>query len=79
MTSFVLEHGRQCMLCYINCSMTLQTEILSTLTSDFLRQMINPKSYNSVLYLFQVAITNDRHVLYLSLDPLPDNCSVENL
>ena len=34
----------------INFSMTLQTEILSTVTSEFLKLMIVLKSFNSVLY-----------------------------
>ena len=45
------EHGRQCMPCSINFSVTLQTEILFTVTSDFLKQMIILKSFNSVLTL----------------------------
>ena len=39
------------MPCSINFSVTLQTEILSTVTSDFLKQMIILKSFNSVLTL----------------------------
>ena len=38
------------MPCFINISLTLQTEILPTVTSDFLKQMIVLKSFNSVLY-----------------------------
>ena len=37
------------MPCSINILMTLQTEILSAVTSDFLKQMIIFKSFNSVL------------------------------
>ena len=53
MTSLVQvkECGRQCMPCSINFPVTLQTEIISTVTSDFLKQMIIRKSFNSVLYL----------------------------
>ena len=40
MTSLVKEHGRLCMPCAAKFSMTLQTKILSTVTSDFLEQMI---------------------------------------
>ena len=50
----MLEHGRQCLPCYTNFSMTLQTEILSTTkTLDFLKQITtlkSLKSFNSVLY-----------------------------
>ena len=52
MTSFVLEHGRHLMSCSISFSMTLQTEILSTETSDFFKQMIILKSFTSVLTVF---------------------------
>ena len=41
------------MPCSINFSATLQTEILSTVTSDFLKQMIILKSFNSVFFVFQ--------------------------
>ena len=37
------------MPCSINFSMTLQTEILSTIFSDFLKQMIILESFNSML------------------------------
>ena len=40
------------MPCFINFSVTLQTEVLSTVTSDFLKQMIILKSFNSVLSRF---------------------------
>ena len=36
------------MPCSINFSMTLQTEVLSTVTSDFLKQKISIKSHNSM-------------------------------
>ena len=49
MTSLVSEHGRKAPLF----SMALQTEILSILTSDFLKQMIILKSFNSVLKMFE--------------------------
>ena len=39
----------QNMPCSISFSMTLQTEIFSTITSDFLKQMIILKSFISVL------------------------------
>ena len=38
MTSFVQEHGRQCMSCSIKFSVTLQNEILSTVISDYFFQ-----------------------------------------
>ena len=38
--SFVQEHGRQCMPCSVKFSMTLQTEIRTIETSDFLKQII---------------------------------------
>ena len=44
------------MLCSIKFSETLQTEILSTETSDYLKQMIILKSCNSVFYLFGVLL-----------------------
>ena len=37
--------------------MTLQTENLSTETSDFLQQMIILKSFNSVFYAFDTSTT----------------------
>ena len=40
MTSFVQEHGRQYMPCSAKFPMTLQTEILSTETSHFLKQIV---------------------------------------
>ena len=46
--SLVKERGRQCFPCSINFSIALQTEILSTVTSDFLKQMIIRKSFNSL-------------------------------
>ena len=49
MTPLVYEHGRQCMPSSAKFSMPLQTEILSTETSDFLKQRIIIKSFNSVL------------------------------
>ena len=48
--SLVQELSRQCMPCSAKTSMTLQTEVLSTETSDFLKQMIILKSFNSVLF-----------------------------
>ena len=47
------------MPCSINFSLTLQTEILSTITSDFVKQMIILKSFNSVFCVNQV-----RQLLY---------------
>ena len=40
MTSLVQEHGKQCMPYSANFPVTLQTEVLSTETSDFLKQII---------------------------------------
>ena len=37
------------MPCSINVSLTLQTEIFSTVTLDFLKQILFLKSFNSVL------------------------------
>ena len=51
MTSLVKQHGRQCMSCSVNFSVSLQTEILSTVTSDFLKQMIILKEFNSLLLI----------------------------
>ena len=39
------EHGSQCMPCSAKFSMTLQTKILSTETSDFPKQMIIENSF----------------------------------
>ena len=47
--SLVQEHARQCMPWSAKFSMTLQTKILSSQTSDFLEQIIFLKSFNSVL------------------------------
>ena len=47
MTTMVYEHGRQCMPCFINFSMKLQTKILSIEPSDFLKQIIT-LSFNCV-------------------------------
>ena len=41
MMSLVQERGRQCMFCPMKFSVTLQTEILSTETSDFLKQFFS--------------------------------------
>ena len=46
--SLVNANGRQCIPCSINFSMTSQTEILLTVTLDFLKQMIIIKAMNSV-------------------------------
>ena len=56
MMSLVQEHIRQCMPCSINISMTLQTEILSIVTSDYLKQMhmIILKTFNSMFCIFEV-------------------------
>ena len=51
MMSLVYEHGKQCMPFFAKFSMILQTEILSTESSDFLKQIIFLKSFNSVSYL----------------------------
>ena len=57
MMSFVQEQDRQCMPCSINFPLTF--EILSTVTSDFLKQIIILQRFNSVfhLYLHFLAIT----------------------
>ena len=44
----VIEHGKQCMPCSTNFSMTEQIEILSTDTSDFLKHIIVLSFFNSV-------------------------------
>ena len=49
MMSFVQEHGRQCMPCSTNFSVTLETVFVfffPTETSDFLKQIIFLKSFN---------------------------------
>ena len=46
MTSLVQEHGRQCMPCFIDFSVMLQTEILLTETSEFLNAL-NTIQYNT--------------------------------
>ena len=51
MASFVYEHGRQGMPSSINFSMTLKTETLSTEFSNFLKQIIFIKSFNSVFHM----------------------------
>ena len=48
------ERGKQCLPCSTNFSMTLhklQTKILSTETSDILKEIPILKSFNSVLYV----------------------------
>ena len=47
-TSLEQKRARPCMPCPINFSLTLQTEIFSTVTSDFLKQMIVLKLFSSV-------------------------------
>ena len=47
MMSLVEEHG-VCVPCSVNFSTTLQTEILSTETSELLKQIISVKAFNSV-------------------------------
>ena len=54
MMSLLLEHGKQCMPCSTNISVTLQAEILSTETSDFLKQIIILKSFSFFFYLIQI-------------------------
>lgn len=44
--SLVPEHGKQCMPCSANFSVTIQTETLSTEISKFLKQIIFPKKSN---------------------------------
>ena len=51
MASLVSEHGIQCMLCAAKFLMTLQTDILLTETSDFLKQIIILKSVISLVQL----------------------------
>ena len=46
--SLVSEHGKQCMPCSTKFSVTFQTEILATETSDFLKQIIVLKSFDSL-------------------------------
>ena len=50
MASLVQEHDRQYMSRSAIFSMTLQTEILSIEISDFPKQIIFLKSFNSVFY-----------------------------
>lgn len=45
------EHGKKHVLGSNNMSVTLQTEILTTETSDFLKQIINLESFNSMFYV----------------------------
>ena len=45
-TTVVPEHGKQCMLCSAMFSVILQTDILSTDTSDLLKQIIILKSFH---------------------------------
>ena len=45
-----------CMPCSITFSMTLQAEILSTVFSDFLKQMNILKSFNSVFKVFNKSL-----------------------
>ena len=52
MMSLVKEHGRQCMPCSTQFSVTLQTENLLTEISDFLKQIIFLRSFNSVLDMY---------------------------
>ena len=51
MMSLVKQHSRQYMPCSINFSITLQTEILSTVISDFLKQMIILKPFSRPIYI----------------------------
>ena len=46
------------MRCSINFSMTIQSEILSTVTSGFLKQMIIRESFNSVLVILYVHVVD---------------------
>ena len=47
------------MPCSYKFSVTLQTESLSTETSDFLKQIIFLKSFNSMLFFFGLALLCD--------------------
>ena len=50
------------MPCYIHFSLTLQTEILSTETLDFVKQIVILKSFNSVLeFLYSAPLFYARH------------------
>ena len=40
MTSLVYENGKQCIQCFANFSLTIQTEILSLETSCFLKEIV---------------------------------------
>ena len=60
--SCVLELDKQCLTCPANFSMTLQTEILSKESSDFLKQRISIKSFYSVLYVQTVMIISGTFV-----------------
>ena len=52
MMSLVPQHGKQCMPCSVSFSMALQTSILSTENSNFLKERIILKSFNYVSYAF---------------------------
>ena len=54
MTSLVLEHGIQGMPCFANFSMTLQIQIPSTESLDFLKQIIILRSFSSMFKEYQV-------------------------
>ena len=62
MTSFVQKHGRQCTPRSAKFSRTLQTEILSTEFSDFLKQIIFLKPFNGLAFETIVEMENP-HVI----------------
>ena len=56
LTSLILEHGKQCLLCSASCSVIFQTKILSTETWDFLKQITVVKSFNSMFHVHVISL-----------------------
>ena len=51
--SLGLKHGKSCMPCSANFSMTLQTEKISTEAFDFLKQIVILNTFNSAFSPFK--------------------------
>ena len=65
-----MEHGKKCVPSSNTFSMILQTEILSKQVSDFLKQIIVLKSFNSVFFVYSKEVI-DQYLSYGSLISLP--------
>ena len=69
MMSLVQKNVRQCMPCSTKFSVTLQTEILSTKTSDFPKQITftsHSVLYEDIIYQYHSSFLQRRHFIFNS-------------